>query len=74
LNPHDINKRRLDHKIQHKEFNFSDNRTNKKKGKKKGMRGEEGERQNSLLSGKFELMFTFFQLEERKFKGLEGKK
>jgi len=38
------------------------------------MRGEEGEGQNSLLFNKFELMFTFFQLEERKFRGLEGKK
>jgi len=35
LNPHDINRRRLDHKIQHKEFNFCDNRTNKKRGGKK---------------------------------------
>jgi hypothetical protein len=44
----------------------------RKRGKKR-MRGKEGEGQNSLLSSKFELMFTFFQLEERKFRGLEGK-
>jgi hypothetical protein len=38
LNPHDIN-RRFDHKIQHKEFNFHGERTNKKNKNKKGMRG-----------------------------------
>jgi len=41
---------------------------------KKGMKGEEGEGHTSLLCNKFELMFTFFRLEERKFRGLEGKK
>jgi hypothetical protein len=65
LNPHDIN-RIFDHKIQHKEFNFHGDKTNKK-----GMKGEEGEEKNSLLSSKFELMFTLFQLEEKKYKGEE---
>ncbi len=37
------------------------------------MRGEEGKWQASFLSSKFEIMFTFFQLEEKKFKGAEGK-
>jgi len=66
LNPHDIN-RRFDHKIQHKEFNFHGNRTNKK-----GMKGKKGEGKNSLLSNKFELMFTFFQLKEKKYISEEG--
>jgi hypothetical protein len=38
LNRHDIN-RRFDQKIQHKEFNFHGDRTNKKNENKKGMRG-----------------------------------
>ncbi len=38
LNPHDINSR-FDHIIQHKEFNFHGDKTNKKKKNKKGMRG-----------------------------------
>jgi hypothetical protein len=37
LNPHDINRRRLDHKIQD-EFNFCGNRTNKKTEKKRNER------------------------------------
>jgi hypothetical protein len=37
------------------------------------MRGKEGKWQASLLSSKFEIMFTFFQLEDKKFKGEEGK-
>jgi hypothetical protein len=45
----------------------------KKKEKKERMRGEEGKWQASFLSSKFEIMFTFFQLEEKKFKGVEGK-
>jgi len=45
----------------------------KKKEKKERMRGEEGKWQASFLSSKFEIMFTFFQLEEKKFKGAEGK-
>ncbi len=61
LNPHDIN-RRFDHKIQHKEFNFHGERTNKKNKNKKGMRGQEGEWKKSFIFNKFELMFTFFSI------------
>jgi len=36
------------------------------------MKGKKGEGKNSLLSNKFELMFTFFQLKEKKYISEEG--